>query len=74
MQKAQPGKAWYNERENYGNCKTIIAKPSRKPDTSFREDDNPDLGGFRHSDTVVVVEDGIEKLTYYPRHLESLTI
>lgn len=34
----------------------------------------PDLGGFRHSDTVVVVEDGIEILTYYPRDLESLTI
>ena len=34
----------------------------------------PELGGFRHSDTVVVVEDGIEILTYYPRHLESLTI
>ena len=35
---------------------------------------SPELGGFRHSDTVVVVEDGIEILTYYPRHLESLTI
>lgn len=34
----------------------------------------PDLGGFRHSDTVVVTEDGIEVLTYYPRDLESLTI
>lgn len=34
----------------------------------------PDLGGFRHSDTVVVREDGIEVLTYYPRDLESLTI
>ena len=34
----------------------------------------PDLGGFRHSDTAVVVEDGIEILTYYPRDLESLTI
>ena len=33
-----------------------------------------DLGGFRHSDTVVVTEDGIEWLTYYPRDLESLTI
>jgi Xaa-Pro dipeptidase len=32
------------------------------------------LGGFRHSDTVVVVEDGIEILTDYPRDLESLTI
>ncbi len=35
---------------------------------------SPDLGGFRHSDTVLVTEDGIELLTYYPRDLESLTI
>lgn len=34
----------------------------------------PDLGGFRHSDTVAITEDGIEVLTYYPRDLESLTI
>lgn len=34
----------------------------------------PELGGFRHSDTVVVTEDGIEMLTYYPRDLESLTL
>jgi Xaa-Pro aminopeptidase len=33
-----------------------------------------DLGGFRHSDTVVVVEDGIELLTSYPSDLESLTL
>jgi Xaa-Pro dipeptidase len=33
-----------------------------------------DVGGFRHSDTVVVTDDGIELLTYYPRDLESLTI
>jgi Xaa-Pro dipeptidase len=32
------------------------------------------LGGFRHSDTVVVTEDGIDFLTYYPRDLESLTL
>jgi Xaa-Pro aminopeptidase len=35
---------------------------------------NPELGGFRHSDTVAVTEDGIEILTYYPRDLESLII
>ena len=35
---------------------------------------DPSLGGFRHSDTVVVTQDGIEILTYYPRDLESLTI
>jgi Xaa-Pro dipeptidase len=33
-----------------------------------------ELGGFRHSDTVLVTEDGNETLTYYPRDLESLTI
>jgi Xaa-Pro dipeptidase len=32
------------------------------------------LGGFRHSDTVVVVEDGIELLTSYPSDIESLTV
>ena len=34
----------------------------------------PHLGGFRHSDTVVVTQGGIEMLTYYPRDLASLTI
>lgn len=34
----------------------------------------PELGGFRHSDTVLITEDGSEQLTYYPRDLESLTI
>jgi len=34
----------------------------------------PGLGGFRHSDTVVVTDDGIEILTYYPRDLDSLTL
>ena len=33
-----------------------------------------DLGGFRHSDTVAVTEDGIERMTYYPRDLDSLTL
>ena len=32
------------------------------------------LGGFRHSDTVVITEDDLELITYYPRDLESLTI
>jgi Xaa-Pro dipeptidase len=32
------------------------------------------LGGFRHSDTVAVTDDGIDFLTYYPRDLESLTL
>lgn len=32
------------------------------------------VGGFRHSDTVVVTDDGIEILTDYPRDLESLTL
>jgi Xaa-Pro dipeptidase len=34
----------------------------------------PGLGGFRHSDTVLVTDDGIEFLTEYPRDLESLTL
>lgn len=34
----------------------------------------PSLGGFRHSDTVLVTESGIEILTYYPRDLDSLTL
>jgi Xaa-Pro dipeptidase len=33
-----------------------------------------EIGGFRHSDTVAVTDDGIEFLTYYPRDLESLTL
>ncbi len=34
----------------------------------------PELGGFRHSDTVLVTEAGTEILTYYPRDLASLII
>jgi Xaa-Pro aminopeptidase len=30
--------------------------------------------GFRHSDTLIVIVDGNEVVTYYPRDLESLTI
>lgn len=33
-----------------------------------------EVGGFRHSDTVVVTPDGIDVLTSYPRDIESLTI
>lgn len=32
------------------------------------------LGGFRHSDTVLVTDTGIELMTYYPRDLENLTL
>jgi Xaa-Pro dipeptidase len=32
------------------------------------------LGGFRHSDTILVTEDGYEKLTNYPEELEELII
>jgi Xaa-Pro dipeptidase len=35
---------------------------------------DPKVGGFRHSDTVVVTEDGIDVLTEYPKDIESLTI
>ncbi len=34
----------------------------------------PGLAGFRHSDTVLVTEDGCRNLCAYPRDLESLTI
>jgi Xaa-Pro aminopeptidase len=33
-----------------------------------------ELGGFRHSDTVVVTEDGMQTLTDYPRDIDSLTL
>src|SRR6266705_1216109 len=33
-----------------------------------------DLGGFRHSDTVVITEDGRRVMTDYPRALEDLVI
>jgi Xaa-Pro dipeptidase len=33
-----------------------------------------EVGGFRHSDTIAVTEDGYELLTEYPSDLESLTI
>ena len=35
---------------------------------------DPEIGGFRHSDTVVVTPDGIDILTSYPIEIESLTI
>ena len=35
---------------------------------------DPELGGFRHSDTVVVTEHGMQSLTDYPRDIESLTL
>lgn len=34
----------------------------------------PGLGGFRHSDTVLITESGLEILTYYPRDLVALTL
>jgi Xaa-Pro dipeptidase len=34
----------------------------------------PGVGGFRHSDTIVVTEDGCEILTPYPKDLESLIV
>lgn len=32
------------------------------------------LGAFRHSDTIVITDDGIELITYYPRELDNLVI
>lgn len=34
----------------------------------------PGLAGFRHSDTVVVRAAGVERLTYYPRDLDSMVV
>ena len=34
----------------------------------------PGLAGFRHSDTVVVRADGVERLTFYPRDLASMIV
>jgi Xaa-Pro dipeptidase len=34
----------------------------------------PDIGGFRHSDTVTVTADGIDVLTDYPIDIDSLTL
>ena len=34
----------------------------------------PGEAGFRHSDTLLVTETGYERLTHYPRDIESLTI
>ena len=34
----------------------------------------PGFAGFRHSDTVLVTEDGCDVLTNYPRELEELVI
>lgn len=35
---------------------------------------SPELGGYRHSDTVAITADGIEIMTYYPRDWHSLVI
>lgn len=34
----------------------------------------PAKAGYRHSDTILITEDGVERITYYPRDLESLII
>ncbi len=35
---------------------------------------SPSLGGYRHSDTVLVTEQGPVMMTYYPRDIDSLTL
>ena len=35
---------------------------------------DPEIGGFRHSDTVVVTEHGMSVLTSYPSDIDSLTL
>ncbi len=34
----------------------------------------PGLAGFRHSDTVVITAHGAERITYYPRDLDSMIV
>jgi Xaa-Pro aminopeptidase len=34
----------------------------------------PGEAGYRHSDTILVTDDGVEQITYYPRDLESNVI
>ena len=34
----------------------------------------PGKAGYRHSDTILITESGVELITYYPRDLESLII
>jgi Xaa-Pro aminopeptidase len=34
----------------------------------------PGFGGFRHSDTVIITEEGPELVTKFPRNLDSLTV
>lgn len=34
----------------------------------------PGHGGYRHSDTILITEDGVEILTDYPRNLEDPVI
>lgn len=34
----------------------------------------PGLGGFRHSDTILITDSGMEILTFYPRQLDDLII
>ena len=34
----------------------------------------PGIGGFRHSDTVILTKDGSRLITEYPRELENLIL
>jgi Xaa-Pro aminopeptidase len=34
----------------------------------------PDEAGYRHSDTILITDDGVEQITYYPRDMESNVI
>jgi Xaa-Pro aminopeptidase len=34
----------------------------------------PGIGGFRHSDTVLITENGVEELTYYPKDIDYLIL
>lgn len=32
------------------------------------------VGGFRHSDTIIITEEGIDRITTYPRDIDALTL
>ena len=59
-------------------ARSSIAATRRRSGRGWCSPSSPGLlatvGGFRHSDTIAVTDDGVEWLTYYPRDLESLTL
>lgn len=59
-----------HEREFIDRGSDEVMQPghaySIEPGIYFADD-----AGYRHSDTILITEDGVEQITYYPRDLES---